>query len=68
MCLSTVYLNKKETKNIFMEEASNIAFDNGTITVQTLFGESKTLPGYSVSQVNLLEHYVVLLQNEVSDE
>jgi predicted RNA-binding protein len=62
MCLSIVYLNKKEKNNVVMEEASSISYDSGVLTVQTLFGERKTFPGYSVGEVNLLEHYVILHQ------
>jgi len=62
MCLSIVYLNKKEKNNVVMEEASSISYDSGVLTVQTLFGERKAFPGYSVSEVNLLEHYVILHQ------
>lgn len=67
MCLSIVYLNKKEKNNAVMEDASCISYDSGVLTVQTLFGERKSLPGYSVGEVNLLEHYVVLHQAEAQN-
>jgi len=62
MCLSIVYLDKKEKNNIVMEDASSISYDSGVLTVQTLFGERKALPGYAIGEVNLLEHYIILHQ------
>jgi predicted RNA-binding protein len=60
MCLSTVYLEKKDASAVFMEEAANISSAPGSVTVQTLFGERKTLDGYSVGEVDLLHHHIVL--------
>ena len=63
MCLSTVYSDKKDPKNIVMEEASSIVSEDNNLTVSTLFGERKALSGYSIGEVNLLEHYVVVHKN-----
>jgi predicted RNA-binding protein len=64
VCLSTVYSDKKDLKNIVLEEASSIVTDGSGITVRTLFGEQKVLAGYSVGEVNLLEHYVIVHKKE----
>jgi predicted RNA-binding protein len=68
MCLSTVYLDKKDPANLIMEEAATISCEKSAVVIQTMFGERKTLPGYSVGQVNLLEHYVIVLKNGVTNE
>lgn len=60
MCLSSVYLAEKAPENRVMEEAAMVAESGGTVTVSSLFGEKKTFAGYDVSEVNLMEHYVVL--------
>jgi predicted RNA-binding protein len=63
VCLSTVYLDKKDPRHVFLEEASSITVDGGSVRVSTLFGEQKTVAGYVTGEVNLLEHYVVLTRN-----
>lgn len=63
MCLSTVYSDKKEPKNIIMEEASSIVSAGSGLLLSTLFGERKSLAGYSIAEVNLLEHYVIVHRN-----
>jgi predicted RNA-binding protein len=63
MCLSTVYSDKKDHKNIVMEEASSIVSGGGGLLLSTLFGERKSLDGYSIAEVNLLEHYVIVQRN-----
>jgi predicted RNA-binding protein len=60
MCLSTVYLDMKDPGHVFLEEASSITVDGGSVRVSTLFGEQKTAAGYIPGEVNLLEHFVVL--------
>jgi predicted RNA-binding protein len=63
MCLSTVYLDKKDQEHVFLEEASSITVEGGLVRVSTLFGEQKTAAGYVPGEVNLLEHFVVLTRN-----
>ncbi|MDD5672957.1 MAG: CooT family nickel-binding protein [Chitinivibrionales bacterium] len=60
MCLSTVYLESKGPQNLLMEEAASIAIEQDTITITTLFGDRKDLSGFSLSEVNLLEHYIIV--------
>lgn len=63
MCLSTVYLDKKDETHVFCEEASSVMIEGGAVMVSTLFGEQKTAHGYVPGEVNLLEHYIVLIRN-----
>ena len=46
-----------------MEEASSIVSVDSGLALGTLFGERKTLAGYSIAEVNLLEHYVIVNKN-----
>jgi hypothetical protein len=68
MCLSTVYIDKKDKKNILVEEASSINVTKGSgIMIKTLFGKEKELSGYIPAEVNLLDHYVVLVKTGGQD-
>ena len=45
MCLSNVYVKKKEDESPIVEEAAKIIYDKGTVVVHTLFGEKKVFQG-----------------------
>ncbi len=62
MCLSTVYLDIKDTKHVFAEDASSVTVDAGSVKIATLFGAPKIVSGYTAGEINLLEHYVVLVK------
>ena len=60
MCLSNVYLNEKKQEKLLFEEASQIVADSKGVQVNTLLAESKHLEDYYISEVNLMENYVLL--------
>ena len=60
MCLSTVYIEEKTQDKLVLEEARQVSADGENVQVRTLFGESKSLEGYCISEVNLMENYVIL--------
>lgn len=60
MCLSRVYLKKRDEGNLVVEEVANVMDDNGTIKINTIFGEEERLKGYFIKEVNLTESYLVL--------
>ena len=60
MCLSNVYLNEKKQERLLVEEASQIVVDSKGVQVNTLLAESKRLEDYYISEVNLMENYVLL--------
>ena len=60
MCLSNVYIEEKTQDKLVLEEAEQVKVDGEYIQVRTLFGESKRLEGYYISEVNLMENYVIL--------
>ena len=60
MCLSKVYMEKKTDGSIVVEEASKVTAKEGSVEVQTLFGEVKELPGYFIREIDLLNNTIVL--------
>jgi len=60
MCLSNIYLNKKEEERLFIEEASQVIADKQGVQVDTLFGDIKHLEDYVIKEVNLMENYIIL--------
>ncbi len=64
MCLSKVYLKKRDEDNLMAEEVARIIDDHGTIRINTIFGEEKELSNYSIKEVNLTESYLVLRGKE----
>lgn len=60
MCLSKVYLNRKQENNLVIKEVSRIKVNGERIHIDTLIGEGKDFPFYVVSEINFLENYVIL--------
>ncbi len=64
MCLSKVFLKQRNEDNLVVEEAANVVDNNGTIKINTIFGEEEKLKGYFIKEVNLTESYLVLSKRE----
>lgn len=64
MCLSRVYLKEQEDGSLVIDEAAQIKTEPNGVKVQTLFGEERTLPGYAIDEINLIENYVILSKKE----
>lgn len=60
MCLSTVYLDRKSDDTVLLREASQIEDTASGVDVSTLFGERKSVDGYGVGELNLMDNYVIL--------
>ncbi|MFW6139006.1 MAG: CooT family nickel-binding protein [Spirochaetota bacterium] len=60
MCLSNVYLEEKKQDKLVIEEARQVSADQENVQVCSLMNERKTLQGYYISEVNLIENYVIL--------
>ena len=43
-----------------IEEAAQVSVDDDSVHVRALFGESKKLEGYYISEVNFMENHVIL--------
>jgi predicted RNA-binding protein len=61
MCLSNVYLEKKSDESLIAVDVADIVCRQGSVELKTLFGAATSMPGCVVGEVNLLEHYVVLI-------
>ena len=60
MCLSKVYVKDKTNDSVVADEAARIIETEDGVEVQTLFGESKTIEGCSIKEVDLLKNCVIL--------
>ena len=60
MCLSNVYLAKKKQENLVLKEVTQVSVNGENIQLKTLVGDSKRLEGYYISQVNLMDNYMIL--------
>jgi len=64
MCLSNVYLEEKKQDKLVIEEAEQVSSDDENVHVRSLMGEIKDLRGYYISEVNLIENYVILKKKQ----
>ncbi len=64
MCLSSVYLEEREDEKLLLKEAGHVDFDGKTVRVTSLFGKNEELAGYYISEVNLIDNYVILQKRE----
>jgi len=53
-------LKKRDEDNLMVEEVAKVVDENGTIRINTVFGEEKELKDYFIKEVNLTESYLVL--------
>ena len=60
MCLSKIYLEKKNKDKIIIEEASKVLDSNGTIEIYSIFGEVNKQKDYYIKEVDLEENYIIL--------
>ena len=60
MCLSNVFVCKRDDGALVAREASSVTDLGGKVEVQTLFGEKQVLEGYRIREVNLVKNYIVL--------
>lgn len=66
MCLSNVYLKEKRKENLMVEEVSHVKAGDGCVEVRSFMGGSKTVQGYSIGEVDLVENFVILEKREGS--
>ena len=60
MCLSNIYLEKKEQGKLVIEEAAQVSAEDENVHIRSLMGEIKYLRGYYINEVDLIENYVIL--------
>lgn len=59
MCLSIVYKDKLDEKNILMKNVMRIESENSSLTLVDLMERSMKLKGY-LKQANLVDGYVIV--------
>ena len=64
MCLSKIYVKDTDKDSLVVDNAASVINNDGVITVSTLFGNEKELKGYFISEVNLVENYILLKPKE----
>ena len=64
MCLSRIYIKDTDKDALVVDNAASVINNDGIITVSTLFGKEKKLEGYFISEVNLVENYIILKPKE----
>jgi len=64
MCLSRIYIKDTDKDSLVVDDAASVINNDGVITVSTLLGKEKELKGYFVSEVNLVENYILLKSKE----
>jgi len=64
MCLSKIYIKDTDKNTLVVDEAARVINNDGVITVSTLFGNEKDIKGYFISEVNLVENYIILKSRE----
>jgi predicted RNA-binding protein len=68
MCLSKVYVKDKTNDSVVADEAARVIETKDGVEVHTLFGESNTIEGCCIKEVDLLKNYVVLEKRGAKDE
>ena len=64
MCLSRIYAKDIDRDTLIVDNAASVINNDDVITVSTLFGSEKELKGYFISEVNLVENYILLKPKE----
>ena len=64
MCLSRIYVKDTGKDTLVVDDAASVINNDGVITVNTLLGNEKELKGYYISEVNLVENYIILKSKE----
>ena len=64
MCLSRIYIKDADKNTLVVEEAARVINNDESIKVSTLLGNEKELKGYFISEVNLVENYILLKPKE----
>ncbi len=64
MCLSRIYVKDTDKNTPVVDDAASVIDNEGVITVSTLLGNEKELKGYFISEVNLVENYIILKPKE----
>ncbi|MCK4904700.1 CooT family nickel-binding protein [bacterium] len=59
MCIPAISIVKEMRKSV-LKDTFGVIVDDKMVHVDTLMGESKNLQSYFISEVNLMDNYVIL--------
>jgi len=59
MCLSKVYINRNDKRELLMEEIASVQIGDGKLVFKTLFGEQKEIEA-NIREIDFLSHSLVL--------
>jgi len=59
MCLSKVYVDKGDKKELLMEEVASLKAEGKRLLLQTLFGEEKKIEA-NIRQIDFMTHSIFL--------
>jgi len=60
MCLSKIFISENSQTEMIFEEAVRVQDLNGTVDIQSIFGENKKVSGYYIKEVNLNNNQIIL--------
>ena len=59
MCLSKVYVNRNNKRELLLEEIASVEIRDGKLVFKTLFGEQKEIEA-NIREVDFLSHSLVV--------
>lgn len=59
MCVSTVYLNKKEDKNVLMKNVMNVSANGGLLSFTDIMERKLSFKG-ELLEANLVDGYIIV--------
>jgi len=68
MCLSKVYLNPREEGNLLLEEVTRITRQGKSLVVRDLMGQRKEVKSGFIREVDFIDNYVILDDEQTSEK
>ena len=59
MCLSKVYVNRNNKRELLLEEIASVEIGDGKLVFKTLFGEQKEIEA-NIREIDFLSHSLVV--------
>ncbi|MBA7561673.1 hypothetical protein ES708_03312 [subsurface metagenome] len=66
MCLSTVYFDRQDKKELLLKEVASVKVEDGKLQLRTLFGEHKEIRA-RIKEIDFLSHNMLLESLEEGD-
>ena len=59
MCLSKVYFDSDDNRELLMEEVASLKIEDGKLMIRTFFGEQKEIEA-TIRQIDFMTHSILL--------